>query len=131
MKDEDNRLKLMLKLKDILEQPQEAPELHDPNLVEEERAFIEEVEKKSKQGGEKLKENILKGYRYKYEKYWEKSHAAKLSEIKKYDLTPFRYKDINKNPQNILVFGGKLLQYLQKRDGFSTNTNDNVQLQKN
>jgi hypothetical protein len=42
---------------------------------------------KSLQGAEKAKENVLKNHRIKYEKYWEKSQAAKLSEIRKYDLT--------------------------------------------
>lgn len=34
----------------------------------------------------------------KYQKYWDTSHSAKLSKIRKYDLTEFRYKNINKNP---------------------------------
>ena len=50
----------------------------------------------------------------KYKQYWDKDHAASLSNIKKYDLSYARFKDINKNPQNILVFNGKLLDYLTK-----------------
>ena len=56
----------------------------------------------------------MKEHRNKYQKYWEKDHAAKLSTVRKYDLTEFRYKDLHKNPQNILVFNGKLLEYLKK-----------------
>lgn len=46
----------------------------------------------------------------------------------KYDFSYAKFKDINRNPQNILVFNGKLLDYLQKTGGtnntgkgFSTN----------
>jgi hypothetical protein len=34
LKDEENRQKLMIRLKDKLEEPLEAPELYDPTLVE-------------------------------------------------------------------------------------------------
>jgi hypothetical protein len=37
--------------------------------------------------GERSSDKVKKEHRNKYEKYWEKSHAAKLSNIKKYDLT--------------------------------------------
>ena len=76
--------------------------------------MIENAIKRSVQG-ERSKDKVMKEHKIKYEKYWENSHAAKLSSIKKYDLTQFRYKDIHKNPQNILIFNGKLLDYLQKK----------------
>ncbi len=121
MKDEEQRQKLLLRLKEKLEQPETIPELYDPRKVEEEREMIENAIKHSEQG-ERQKENARKEHNIKkYQKYWEKSHAAKLSEIRKYDLSQFRFKDINKNPQNILVFNGKLLEYLQKMSGNQIN----------
>jgi len=60
----------------------------------------------------------------KYKKYWDKDHAASLSNIKKYDLSYARFKDINKNPQNILVFNGKLLDYLTKTNNGKKQNND-------
>ena len=44
------------------------------------------------------KEKVQKEHRLKYQQYWDKSHAAKLSNIRKYDLSRFRFKDVNKHP---------------------------------
>lgn len=73
-----------------------------------ENAFRRSVE------GERSEDKVMKEHKNKYEKYWEKSHAAKLSKIKKYDLSEFRYKDLGRNPQNILVFNGKMMEFIQK-----------------
>lgn len=99
------------------------PELYDPKRVAEEREMIENAIRRSVEG-ERSKDKVSREHRLKYQKYWEKSHAAKLSNIRKYDLTEFRYKDIDKNPQNILVFNGKLLEYLKK---MSANTSPDKQ----
>ena len=104
---------MLVKMKEILDQPEPAPELHDPRRVEEEREMIENAYKKSIEG-EGPMDKLKKEHKQKYEKFWEKDHAAKLSKVKKYDLAQYRFKDINKNPQNILVFNGKLLEYLKK-----------------
>ena len=90
------------------------PELYDPKRVAEEREMIENALKRSVEGEGGQKEKVEREHRLKYQKYWEKSHAAKLSGIRKYDLSEFRYKDIDRNPQNILVFNGKMLEYLKK-----------------
>lgn len=74
------------------------PELYDPRRVEDEREMIENAIKMSVQGERGNKDKIIKEHRLKYQQYWDKSHAAKLSNIRKYDLSEFRYKDINKNP---------------------------------
>ncbi len=47
-------------------------------------------------------------------KFWAKDYTAKLSAKKKYDLSEARNKDLWKCPQNILVFNGKLKEYMQK-----------------
>ena len=72
--------------------------------------MIENAIKKSVQG-ERSKDKVEKEHNLKYKHYWE-SHAAKLSNIKKYDLSYARTKDIGRNPQNVLIFNGKMLEYL-------------------
>lgn len=89
------------------------PELYDPKKVEEERQMIDNAVYRNAEG-ETAKDKVKKEHRNKYERFWEKSHSAKLSNIRRYDLSEFRYKDIDKNPQNILVFNGKLLEYMKK-----------------
>lgn len=49
----------------------------------------------------------------KYAKYWQTSHAAKLSNLKKYDLGEARLKYVEKSPQNLLIFNGKMLEWLK------------------
>ena len=41
---------MLVKMKEILDQPEPAPELHDPRRVEEEREMIENAYKKSIEG---------------------------------------------------------------------------------
>lgn len=64
--------------------------------------------------GDRNKIKVMKEHKHKYQKYWDKSHSAKLSTLRKYDLSEARYRNINKDPRNILVFNGKLLDYLKK-----------------
>ena len=47
MQDEEQRQKLLIKLKEKLETPEPAPELYDPRRVEEEREMIENAIKRS------------------------------------------------------------------------------------
>lgn len=99
------------------------PELYDPRRVEDEREMIENAVKRSVQG-ERSKDKLVKEHEHKYKKFWDKDHAAKLSSIRKYDyIQDFRYKDIHKNPQNILIFNGKMMEFLQKINGNQTTMN--------
>lgn len=126
MKDEEIRMKMMIRLKEKLEQPEAMPELYDPRRVAEEREMIENAIRRSVEG-ERSKDKVMREHKNKYQKYWEKSHAAKLSGIRKYDLSEFRFKDIDKNPQNILVFNGKLLEYLKKTNA-NVGSTDRIQI---
>ncbi|CDW91695.1 UNKNOWN [Stylonychia lemnae] len=128
--DEAKRAKMMIRLREKLEVPESAPELYDPRRVQEERDFIENAIKRSVQG-EGSKDKVEKEHNLKYKKYWDKDHAASLSNIRKYDLSYARFKDLNKNPQNILVFNGKLLDYLQKTNNGKKQTNDTTRNEKN
>ena len=114
----------MIKLREKLEVPETPPELYDPRRVQDERELIENAIKKSVQG-ERSKDKLEKEHNLKYKVYWEKSHAAKLSDIRKYDLSYARTKDINKNPQNILIFNGKMLEYLQRQTAKESNLTKN------
>lgn len=99
------------------------PELYDPRRVEDEREMIENAIKRSVQG-ERSKDKIVKEHETKYKKFWDRDHAAKLSNIRKYDnIKDFRYKDIHKNPQNILIFNGKMMEFLQKINGNQSTLN--------
>ena len=82
--------------------------------MEEEREMIENALLKTPEG-ESHKAKIEKEMESKYSWFWRKDHASKLSKIKKYDLSEYRYKDLHKNPQNLLVFNGKLLEFLKKQ----------------
>jgi len=94
--DENQRLKMMLKIRERLEVPEPAPELYDPIRVAEEREMIENAIKETAHGGERSHEKLEKDNKYK--KYWERHNADKFMKQKTYDLTYARYKDINKNP---------------------------------
>lgn len=96
LKDEQQRAKMMIRLREKLEIPEQPPELYDPRRVAEERDMIENAMKRSVQG-ERSKDKLEKEHHMKYGKYWEKDHAAKLSTMK-YDFSYARFKDINRNP---------------------------------
>jgi hypothetical protein len=117
LRDEEQRQKMMLRLKDKLEEPEVAPELYDHDQAQNEKELINEAMKHIVLESPTKDKERSSPRPNKYQKYWDTSHSAKLSKIRKYDLTEFRYKNIHKNPQNILVFGGKLMEYLQKKNG--------------
>jgi hypothetical protein len=50
MKDEEQRTKMLIRLKQKLELPEAAPELYDPRRVEEEREMIENAIRRSVEG---------------------------------------------------------------------------------
>lgn len=87
----------MIKLREKLDIPEAPPELYDPRKVIEEREMIDNAIRQSVHG-ERPKDKVEKEHNLKYKKYWEKDHAAHLSNVKKYDLSYARYKDIHKNP---------------------------------
>ena len=104
---------MLARLQEKLEKPETPPELYDARRVEEEREMIENALLKTPEG-EGHKAKIEKEMETKYGWFWRKDHASKLSKIRKYDLQEYRFKDIHKNPQNILVFNGKLLEFLKR-----------------
>jgi hypothetical protein len=65
MKDEEQRLKMMLRLKEKLEQPEAMPELYDPRRVAEEREMIENAMRRSVEG-ERSKDKVEREHRNKY-----------------------------------------------------------------
>ena len=69
---------MMVRLREKLEVPETPPELYDPRRVQEEREMIDNATNKNVQG-ESSKDKLAKEHNQKYQLYWDKSHAAKLS----------------------------------------------------
>jgi len=87
----------LLKLKEKLEQPAPIPELYNEEAIERERQSMEPYFRRSSKGN-RLKIKVEKEHQQKYERYWQKSHSAKLSTLKKYDLSEAKYKELWKCP---------------------------------
>ena len=97
LKDEEQRDKLYLNLKEKLEQPLPAPELYEEEKAVEEKKLVDEITIKSSRES-RIKIKIQKQHELKYANFWSTNHAAKLSNIRKYDLSEARYKYIEKSP---------------------------------
>ncbi len=60
----------MVKIREKLEQPEQAPELYDPIRVADERMMIENAIKETAHGGDRTQEKTEKNNKYK--KYWDR-----------------------------------------------------------
>jgi len=111
IKDEEQRDKMLIKMRDKLDRPVTPPELFDMDKL---RIEQEEVKEYFTIDANRQRYNVERQHEEKYQKHWAKDYTAKLHKTKKYDLSDARYKNLWKCPQNVLVFNGKLLEYMQK-----------------
>ena len=132
-KDEEKRDKILIKVKEKAAEPVSGPKLYNEELaIEEKQIIVSDMNKCIDGGGPDLekfikRQKIIKEHTIKYGKIWEKSHVCKLSNMKKYKpgtLESYKFRredDLNRNPMNILIFNGKIRDYLNKTSGKSIN----------
>lgn len=110
--DEELRQQLYTNLRSKLAQPLPVPELYNEQLALQEKADVDRATLRSKKG-QRIRLKLERAHQDKYGKLWQNSHAAKLSNLRKYDLTEARLKYVHNSPQNLLIFNGKMLEWLQ------------------
>ena len=107
-----------------MEEPPPVPLLYNKDLAEQEKRTIQEMINKCTDGGseevraEQRRLGLLREHKYRYGKFWDKSYVCKLSEMKKHSVNReerMRMRtNMDKSPLNILIFNGKIMEYLKK-----------------
>lgn len=112
-KDEELRVQLLCRLREKVMSETPAPELFDERKATNERDLIERAMETSELSDRtKNQMRVEKDHRLKYQKFWEKSHAAKLSDIRRYDLTEARERGNQKS--NIMILKQSHMQLFRK-----------------
>ena len=116
----------MRRLREKVETEKPPPELYDPRRVAYEREMMDEGILKT-EISDKVKNQmrVEREHRLKYLKVWEKSHAAKLSGIRKYDLSEAREKANQKS--SVMLFKQGPWQLLRKPKEVIVSGEENVQ----